>query len=119
MPNSGLAGMTVSAQRPKAIAQLLREERRLFERGEVTATVELVPMDEAGEEALGPAARRGDNLPGEDAASYRKVDDAAIVLACDARMLKVDPRGRRARIRQPVERDDVEHLVTREHGFGI
>jgi len=70
----------VSAQRAETIAQFLREERWLFERGAMAAPIELVPVNEPGEETLGPAAGRGDNLAGKDAASHRKVAAAAIVL---------------------------------------
>ena len=66
-----------SAQRAKAVAQLLREQRRLLERREMAAAVELVPVDEVGIDALGPAARRRNDLPGKDAAAHRQLDDAA------------------------------------------
>jgi hypothetical protein len=54
----------VSAQRAETIAQYLREKRWLLERGEMAAPIELVPVNEPGEETLGPAAGRGDNLAG-------------------------------------------------------
>src|SRR5262245_62112966 len=85
----------------------------------MAAAIELVPVNEPGEEALSPAARGGDDLAGENAASDRKVYDAAIVLARDFRLLEVDARGRRCGVREPVERDVVEHLLTREHRFRI
>jgi hypothetical protein len=40
----------VSAQRAETIAQFLREERWLFERGEMATPIELVPVNEPGEE---------------------------------------------------------------------
>jgi hypothetical protein len=84
--------LSPSAQRPKAIAQFFGEQRRLLERGEMAAAIKLVPVNELGKEALGPTARRGDNLPWEDAASHRKLDDTAIVPGGDSRMLKINAR---------------------------
>src|SRR5262249_57708176 len=65
------ADQRFSAQRAKAIAQFLREERRLFERCKMATTIELVPVNQLGEEPLAPTARRGHTLPREDAASHR------------------------------------------------
>jgi hypothetical protein len=46
------SGRSARAQRPESIAQLLGEDRRLLELGEVAATVELVPVDERGTGAV-------------------------------------------------------------------
>jgi hypothetical protein len=96
----------------EAVAQLSCEQHRLLKCSEVTAAVELVPIDEMGIEPLGPAARRGNDLKGENAAAYGNVDDAGI--AADSRVLKVDARRRGRRFRQPIERDVVEHFVARK-----
>src|SRR5262245_21993598 len=60
------------AQRSKRRADLLREELRLFPRGEVTALVELVVIDELGIGALGPAPRRLIEFVGKDAHGNRE-----------------------------------------------
>jgi hypothetical protein len=75
----GCVTIRVSAQGVKARAQFFCEERRLFKRSEMAAAIKLVPVNEIGKEALGPTARRGDNLAGENATSHRKIDAAAVV----------------------------------------
>src|SRR5215216_4235686 len=101
-----------SPQRAEADAELVREQLRLLPGGEVTAPVDLVEVDEVGVGLLGPASRRLVLLAGEDRYGNRDlhslgVEEAALVLPVEAR--SGDPG-----VRQPVERDVVEDLVTRQ-----
>src|SRR5262245_39345568 len=82
-------------------------------------TIQLVPMNELGIETLGPAPRRRPEPAGEDAAPHRELDAASIALADDPRVLEIDSRRGRRRVRQPVEGDVVEHLVAAEHRLRI
>ena len=97
-------------------AQLLREQRRLLERGEMTAAVELVPVDEVGIDALGPAARRGEDLAREVAAPDGNIDAALEPVPAFSKYMRAEEA---AVLGQPIERDVVEHLVARERDFRI
>jgi hypothetical protein len=55
-----------SAHEPEERADLVDEEVRLLEGGEVAAGVGLAPVADVGEAPLGPAARRSLELLGED-----------------------------------------------------
>src|SRR3954452_6533760 len=101
---------------PECGSQLRGEKLRLFPGGEVAAAVDFVEVDEVGVGPLGPAARRLILLAGEDGHGHRdrdalRVEEAALVLPVEA-------RRRDARLRQPVERDVVEDLVTRQLARG-
>jgi hypothetical protein len=90
----------------------LREDHRLFERGEVTTASGLIPIDEMGKEALGPAGRGANDFVRKNTASDRKLDDAGI--GCSSRVLKVDAGLGGRRVGQPIEGDVVEHFVARQ-----
>ena len=98
------------AQGPEPGAELFREELRLLPGGEVPALVDLVEVDEVGVGLLGPAPRGVVLLAGEHAHGHRNgnalgVEEAALVLPVETG--RGDPG-----VRQPVERDVVEDLVT-------
>src|SRR5690349_22668967 len=106
-----------STHRLERRAQLGREELRLLPRGEVTAVVDFVEVDEVAVRARGPALRRAVDL----ARKYRYGDrdrDVRRLLRRGVQhrggVLPVEPRGRDRAVRQPVERDVVEDRVARE-----
>src|SRR5215212_2180880 len=101
-----------SAQRPERRPELLAEDLRLLPGGKVAALVDFVEVDEVGVGLLCPAAGRLILLAGKDRHGDRNgdalgVEEAALVLPIEAR------RGNGC-VRQPIERDVVEHLVTRQ-----
>src|SRR5262249_43175966 len=85
----------------------------------MAAAIQLVPVNELRKDALRPTAGSGHNLAWKNAASHWKIDPATVVLSDDSRMLKINSSRRRSSVSQPIERDVVEHLVAREHRFGI
>ena len=89
-------------------AQLTHEQIRLFEGGEVTAAVELVPVPDVGVLARRPPPAGTDDLVRVDAAAGRHRDEPLAELA---EALPVEPRRRCRRRREPVHRDVVEQLV--------
>ena len=108
------ASLTEAAGTPRA--ELLGEELRLFPGGEVAALVDFVEVDEVGVGLLRPAARRLILLAGKDGRGNRdghalRVEEATLVLPIEAR------RGD-ARVGEPIERDVVEDLVTRQFAGG-
>src|SRR5688500_9583024 len=100
------------AKRPEPGANLFDKQLWLLPRSEVPAPVEPVEMDELGIRLLGPAPRGWIELVRKDAHGNRDgdvldVEKAELVLPVEA------GRGN-ARVRQPKERDVVEHVVSRE-----
>src|SRR3954464_15142080 len=94
------------AKRAEPVAQLGGVQLRLLPGGEVPAALDLVVVDEVGVCLLAPAARRVDDVVGEDAHGHGNGDvpdggPAGLVLPVDAR--RGDPR-----VRQPEEGDVVE-----------
>src|SRR3954462_13504230 len=105
-----------SAQRAEGRAELFREELRLLPGGEVAALVVCVEMDEAGVRPLCPTPRRLILLAGEDRHGHRYrdallVEEAPLVFPVEAR--RGDPG-----LGQPVQRDVVEDLITRQFAGG-
>ena len=76
----------------------------------MTAPVELVPVDEVGIDALGPAARRGNDLPVKDAAAHGHLDDGGT--ADDVGILDVR-QGKRFEL-EVAEADDATLAEVRE-----
>jgi hypothetical protein len=93
-------------------AELGTEEFRLFPRREVTALVDLVEIDELVITTLGPASWRTVDLAGKDRHGSRDGDVHGVEVV--GVVLPVEPRGRDRTVREPVERDVIEHLVFRE-----
>src|SRR4051812_8295936 len=102
----------VLAKRSEAGAELRGEQVRLLPGGEVTALFDLVEVDELGIRPLGPAARRLVLLAGEHGDRDRDVH--ALGVEEPALVFPVQTRRRDAAVRQPVQRDVVEDLVTCE-----
>src|SRR5215218_6919181 len=90
----------------------LREQLRLLPGGEVSAPVDLVEVDEVGVRQLRPATRCLVLLARKDRDGNWDFD--ALCVEEPAPVLPVEARRRDAGVRQPVERDVVEDLVTRQ-----
>src|SRR5918994_477084 len=101
-----------STQRPERGADLLTEELRLLPGGEVAALVDLVVIDEVGICLLCPTPRRLILLARKDAHSHRNGDALGVEKA--TLVFPVETRRRDPRVRQPIQRDVVEDLVTRQ-----
>jgi hypothetical protein len=78
----------------------------------VAAFVDLVVMDELGIGTLGPAARGLVLLAGKDAHGHRNGDALGVEKA--TLIFPIETRCGDPRVRQPVKRDVVEDLVTRQ-----
>src|SRR5918992_1967389 len=97
-------------QRLEARAQLLYEQVRLFPRCKVPAFLELVVMDELGIRPLCPTAWRCIDLIGENAHGYR--DGYVLEVEKWQLVFPIETCRRNPRVRQPEERDVVEHIVS-------
>src|SRR5262245_32767844 len=104
------------AQRSERGAELLREQFWLFPRRKVSAFVGFVPIDELVEGLLSPTARSTVDLPGEDRHCDRDLRDLNCVerSAPALRRVPVGPRRGGAGVREPIERDVVEDLISRK-----
>jgi hypothetical protein len=100
------------AKRPEACANLFREQLWLFPRREVSAFVGLVIIDEIGIRPLCPTPWGLNDLVGKGAHRDRDGD----VLRCEEGklVLPINTRRRDRRVGQPVERDVVEDVLSRE-----
>src|SRR5215213_4436775 len=100
------------AQRTERGTEFFREELWLLPRGEVAAAVERVEVDEVWIRALRPAARSRVDLIGEDTDGSRDRH----VLGCEKGKLAlpIETSGRNSGVREPVERDVVEDVISRE-----
>ena len=104
------------AERSKRSTDLFGEELRLFPRRKVPAFLDLVVMDEFGIRPLCPTPRGLILLARKDAHGYRNGDALGVEKA--AFIFPVETRRRDSRVRQPITRDVVEELVTREFARG-
>jgi hypothetical protein len=82
----------------------------------VAALVDFVEVDEAGVGLLGPASRRLVLLAGEN--GDRDGDRDTLGVEEAALVFPVEARGRDPGVRQPVESDVVQDLVTRQLARG-
>src|SRR5260370_25971437 len=100
-----------SAQRLERRAQVRHQQLWLFPRREVPAFVELVVIDELGIRPLRPASRGLIELLRKGAHGSRDGD----VFRSEKRQLAlpIETRRRDRRVRQPIERDVVEDVVSR------
>src|SRR5215218_8719890 len=104
------------AKRPECGSDLLGEQLRLLPRREVTTLVDLVEVDELGIGLLGPAARGLILLAGKDAHGHRNRDALGVEKATP--VFPIQTRCRDPRVRQPIKRDIVEDLLTRQFARG-
>src|SRR5262245_23152261 len=107
------------AQRSEGGAELFREQFWLLPSREMSAFLDLVPVDELLEGLLSPAARSAVDLPGKDCHRNRHLRDLHRVErpAPSLRGVPVGPRRRSAGVREPIERDVVEDLISRERAL--
>ena len=120
---SGVGGRSSgrSAKLSKARANALRIELRLLPRREVPAFGIFVVISELGIRFLSPTARGGIDFVGEGAYGHRDGGDALDVEKALLRRGAVVPIGTRRRyrrVRQPIKRDVVEDLATRQFARG-
>src|SRR5262245_37856754 len=101
-----------SAQRLERRSEFLGENRRLFPRREVTALFRLVVINEVGVGSLGPAPRSLVLLAWKNA--HGCGDLHAFHVEEPALVFPIETRRRHPGVRQPVQRDVVEDLVTRQ-----
>src|SRR5918997_303414 len=99
-------------KRPKRRAKLFCKELRLLPGGEVAASVDFVEVNEVGVGLLRPAARRLILLAGKDGRGNGDGDALGVKEA--TLVFPVQARRRDPRVRQPIKRDVVEDLVTRQ-----
>src|SRR5215213_1161309 len=100
------------AKRPECGSDFFREQLGLFPGREVATLLDLVEVDQVGVGFLGPAARGLILLAGKDAHGHRDgdalgVEEATLIFPIETR--RGDPR-----VRQPIKRDVVEDLLTRQ-----
>src|SRR6266550_1992588 len=100
-------------QRLEPYAHLIHQKLRLFPRRKVPALVELVVMDELGIRPLRPAPRCSDDLVRKEAHGNRD-GDVLGTKVCLRESLPIKTSRRDCRVRQPEERDVVEHIVSRK-----
>src|ERR1700742_2502139 len=104
------------AQRSECGSHLGGKQRRLFPSGEMTASVELVVINEFGISPFRPAARRRIDFVGEGAHGDRDRDAPDVEEPSprrNPRGVPVEPRRGDRGVRQPIERDVVEDVVPR------
>src|SRR5215471_10354648 len=101
-----------SAERLERSPELLGEDRRLLPRREVTALFRLVVVNEIRVGSLGPTSRSLILLAGKDA--YRGRELHAFHVEETALVFPIETRRGHACVRQPVQGDVVEKIVTRQ-----
>src|SRR5215207_6203069 len=82
----------------------------------MTAAVDVVEVDELGIGRLGPATRGLILLAGKDAHGHRSGDSLGVEKATP--IFPIESRRRDPRVRQPIKRDVVEYLLTRQFARG-
>src|SRR6476659_1872312 len=117
-----LCGSTrpLTSPRLEGLPQLLGEELWLLERGEVTAPVDLIPVEQVGPQRLSPGLWRAEYLVRKDRGRHWQFDPSAgQARRAAAGVLPVDAGRRRGGVGEPVETDIVEHRIDGEFIFGI
>src|SRR5918998_6016980 len=104
------------AQRSEPRSELLGEQLWLLPRREVTTPVDLVEVDEVGVGLLCPTPRGLICLAGKDARGHRNGDALGVPKA--TLVFPIETRRRDPRVRQPIKRDIVEDLLTRQFARG-
>src|SRR5712664_1245793 len=105
---------------PEGLPQLLGEELWLLERGEVTAPVELIPVEQVGPQRLSPGLWRAEYLVRKDRRRHWQFDPSGRqARPAGAVVLPVDAGRRCGGVGEPVEADIVEHRIDRERIFRI
>src|SRR5258708_11116769 len=101
---------SLTSPRPERLPQLIGEELWLLERGEVTAPVDLIPVEQVGPQRLSPGLWRAEYLVRKDRRRHWQFDPSAgQTRVAGAGVLPVDAGRRRGGICEPVETDIVAH----------
>src|SRR5512139_3120247 len=104
----------LSAQRAEGGTQLFGKQLRLLPRGEVAAAARLMEVVERRVRLPGPAFRRAIDLTGEHRDGDGHLDRrGALRLGAEIVVVvfPVEARGRRPRVRHPVQGDVVQYTV--------
>src|SRR5260370_15833245 len=97
----------------EGLAQRLGEELWLLERGEVTAPVELIPVEQVGPQRLSPGLWRAEYLVRKDRRRHWQFDPSAgQARHAGPGVLPVDAGRRRGGIGGPVETDICQHALS-------
>src|SRR5882724_6223251 len=99
-------------KRAECGAQFLDEYGGLLEGREMSAMGGFVPIEEPRIDPLAPQSRRLEHFARENAHGDRQIEPLRREIGREA--LKVEARGGRGRVGEPIERDIVEHLVARD-----
>src|ERR1700746_2482690 len=105
------------AQWSKARANLFYKELRLFPSGIVPAFIERVVINKVVIGPLGPTPRRFIVLAGKDAYGSRDGDVGGVVEA--NLIFPIETSRRNRRVRQPIESDVVEHVISCKRSCGV
>src|SRR6266550_1802017 len=111
-------------QRSEGSAQLGGEKLRLFPRGEVSAFVDFMKIDQVLIGAAGPRLRRSIDVLWKYSDGHRQRDFGGLLRArtknaASRAVLPVQPPCRGTAVRQPVQSDVVQHVVFSRGLLGI
>src|SRR6266850_7801544 len=111
---SGTTTLASAATRKRAEsgAQFLDEYGGLLKGREMSAMGGFVPIEESRIDPLAPQSRRLEHFARENAHGDRQIEPLRREIGREA--LKVEARGGRGRVGEPLERDVVAHLVARD-----
>src|SRR6266850_2552597 len=111
---SGTTTLASAATRKRAEsgAQFLDEYGGLLKGREMSAVGGFVPIEKSRIDPLAPQSRRLEHFARENAHGDRQIEPLRREIGREA--LKVEARGGRGRVGEPIERDVVEHLVARD-----
>ena len=104
-----------SAQSREALAQFGNEQLWLLERGEVTASWDLVPIEKLRISLVAPRLRWREKIPFEDAHRNRQVDGHSGEILGETFI--VEARRGCSRVRQPIESNLEQLYGAFEEGF--
>src|SRR6266852_1778223 len=111
------------AERSERLSELGTKEFGFFPGGEVTALVDLVEVYQVAIGAPGPCLRGLIILVRKNRDGHRERDFVGLLRGRNnngsSAVLPVQPRCRRRAVRQPVQRDVVQHVVFGEQALGL
>src|SRR5882762_6421634 len=104
--------LATTRKRAECGAQFLDEYGGLLKGREMSAVGGFVPIEESRIDPLAPQSRRSKQFAGENAHGDRQIEPLRREIGRET--LIVEARGGRGRVGEPIERDVVEHLVSRD-----
>src|SRR4029077_13592851 len=99
------------------MTQFAYKDSGLLKCREMSPLGDLIPIEELRIDPLGPNLQRPIQLSRENAYGHREVQLLGREIRVEA--FGVEPCGGGRGRREPVQTDVVEHIVAREHAFGI